>query len=136
MILGGIILAEAAILDGKNAVQSQSYGPEARGGASRSEVIISGYDIDYPKVTKPRILLALTDEALNKFKDNMASDGLIIVDSTLKKVETPYKIKEVPIIETAKTKIGKAMVANIIALGVITTMTNVVSKESIERQCR
>ena len=61
LILAGIILAEAAILDGKNAVQTQSYGPEARGGASRSEVIISNASIDYPKVSKSDILLALTE---------------------------------------------------------------------------
>ncbi|WP_148867156.1 2-oxoacid:acceptor oxidoreductase family protein [Thermosediminibacter litoriperuensis] len=133
LILAGIILAEAAILDGKNAVQSQSYGPEARGGASRAEVVISNDEIDYPKVTKPQVILALTNEALNKFKDNLAPDGIIIIDSSVKKADTPYKIVQLPIIETARDRIGRSMVANIVAVGVITALTKVVSREAVER---
>ncbi|ADL07960.1 2-oxoacid:acceptor oxidoreductase family protein [Thermosediminibacter oceani] len=133
LILAGIILAEAAILDGKNAVQSQSYGPEARGGASRAEVVISDEEIDYPKVTKPQVLLALTNEALNKFKDNLASDGIIIIDSSINKPDTPYKVIQLPIIETARDRIGKSMVANIVAVGVITALTKVVSREAVEK---
>lgn len=133
LILAGIILAEAAILDGKNAVQSQSYGPEARGGASRAEVVISSSEIDYPKVTRPQILLALTDEAFHKFKDNMAEDGIIILDSSIKKVDTSNKIIQLPIIETARKDIGKSMVANIVAVGVITELTKVVSRQAAEK---
>lgn len=133
LILAGIILAEAAILDGKNAVQSQSYGPEARGGASRAEVIISDSYIDYPKVTKPDILLALTEEALAKYKDNVKPDGVIIIDSNIKKPELPVKIISLPIIETAHKKAGKVIVANIVALGALATVTKIVSKDSIEK---
>lgn len=133
LILAGIILAEAAILDGKNAVQSQSYGPEARGGASRAEVIISSSEIDYPKVTRPQILLALTNEAFNRFKDNMAEDGIIILDSSIKKEDTSNKIIQLPIIETARKDIGKSMVANIVAVGVITELTKVVSRHAAEK---
>ncbi|MDK2877562.1 MAG: 2-oxoglutarate ferredoxin oxidoreductase subunit gamma [Thermoanaerobacteraceae bacterium] len=132
LILAGIILAEAAILDGKNAVQSQSYGPEARGGASRAEVIISESSIDYPKVTKPDILLALTEEALMKYKDNLKPNGVIIIDSSIKKPELPVKIISLPIIETAQKKAGRVIVANIVALGVLTTATKIVSKVSVE----
>ena len=81
LILAGIILAEAAILDGKNAVQSQSYGPEARGGASRAEVIISNANIDYPKITNTDVLLSLTEEALLKYKYDLRDTGIIILDS-------------------------------------------------------
>ena len=91
LILAGIILAEAAIIDGKNAVQTQSYGPEARGGASRSEVIISNGSIDYPKVSKSDILLALTEEAVIKYKGSLKEDGLLILDSSIEKPECPYK---------------------------------------------
>ena len=66
LILAGIILAEAAVLDGKQAIQTQSYGPEARGGASRAEVLISEEAIDYPKVRKADTLLAMSQEAFNK----------------------------------------------------------------------
>ena len=62
LILAGIILAEAAVLDGKQAIQTQSYGPEARGGASKAEVIISDEAIDYPKVLDADVLLAMSQE--------------------------------------------------------------------------
>jgi len=133
LILAGIILAEAAVLDGKNAVQSQSYGPEARGGASRSEVIISNQDIDYPKVSKADVLLALTQEALNKYKNGLKPDGILIIDSSIKKPDIQAKVYSLPIIETAQTKAGKSIVANIVALGVLTAITKVVTRESIEQ---
>jgi len=83
LILAGIILAEAAgIYDGKEAVQTQSYGPEARGGASRSEVVISNSAIDYPKVIKADILLALTQTACDKYVKNLNKDGILVADST------------------------------------------------------
>lgn len=133
LILAGIILAEAAILDGKNAVQSQSYGPEARGGASRAEVIISDSSIDYPKVTKPDILLVLTQEALTKYKDSLKPDGVIIMDSSIKKPELPVKIISLPIIETAQTKAGRVIVANIVAVGAFAAATKIVSRASVEK---
>ena len=64
LILAGIILAEAAIIDGFNAVQSQSYGPEARGGASKAEVIISDEEINYPKIGNAGILLAMSQKPM------------------------------------------------------------------------
>ncbi len=133
LILAGIILAEAAIIDGKNAVQTQSYGPEARGGASRSEVIISNGSIDYPKVSKSDILLALTEEAVIKYKGSLKEDGLLILDSSIEKPEGPYKILSVPILKTAEERVGKSIVANIVALGTLTAATNIVSKEAIEK---
>ncbi len=133
LILAGIILAEATILDGKNAVQSQSYGPEARGGASRAEIIISNASIDYPKVSKPDIMLALTEEAMKKYKNDLREDGFLIIDSSMEKPEHSYDILRVPILKTAQEKIGKVIVANIVALGTLTSATGIVSKESIER---
>ncbi|MDK2919118.1 MAG: 2-oxoglutarate ferredoxin oxidoreductase subunit gamma [Candidatus Petromonas sp.] len=135
LILAGIILAESAILQGGNAVQSQSYGPEARGGASKAEVIISEEEIDFPKVDKADILLSLTQIALNKYADSLKEDGILVVDSELDIPEDvkASKIVAVPILKTAIEKIGKAMVANIVALGVIQELTNVVSKEYLEK---
>lgn len=133
LILAGIILAEAAILDGKNAVQTQSYGPEARGGASRSEVIISNESIDYPKVSKSDILLALTEEAKLKYKNGLKENGLLILDSSIEKPDGPYKILSVPILKTAQEKVGKSIVANIVALGTLISATKIVSKEAIEK---
>jgi len=83
LLLAGIVLAEAAIQDGKNAVQTQSYGPEARGGSSKAEVVISDGDIDYPKATAPDFLLALTTDAYRSYGLSMKK-GIIITDSTVK----------------------------------------------------
>ena len=134
LILGGIILAEAAILDGNNAIQSQSYGPEARGGASKAEVIISNEEIDFPKVEKADVLLAITEIAYKKYINSLKDGGILIADSSIN-VDTenkPYKVLHVPIIATANDKLGKVMVANIVALGVIQELTEVVTKESLE----
>ncbi|MBB6216676.1 2-oxoglutarate ferredoxin oxidoreductase subunit gamma [Anaerosolibacter carboniphilus] len=134
LILGGIILAEAALLDGKTAIQSQSYGPEARGGASKAEVIISHEEIDYPKVGSADLLLALTQIACDKYADSVKEDGILLVDST---VTLPADIKagkivQVPILQTASDVVGKSMVANIVAIGAIQQLLQSVTKESLE----
>ncbi len=135
LILAGIILAEAALYDGLNVVQSQSYGPEARGGASKAEVIISKDEINYPKVNDCDIMLALTQDACDKYIKSLKSGGTLIVDKSLSKKpeRDDIKIYAVPIMETAMEKLGKPMVANIVALGSIFELTKVVSKESLEK---
>lgn len=134
LILGGIILAEAALNDGKNAVQSQSYGPEARGGASKAEVIISHDEINYPKVRECDILLSLTQVACDKYLDKLKKDGVLILDENVKVPNRDdVKVYSLPIIRTATEKIGKPMVSNIVALAVINSITNVTSNESLEK---
>lgn len=136
LILAGIILGEsAAIYDGKNAVQSQSYGPEARGGMSKSDVIISDDEIDYPKAGKVNLLLALTQASFNGYIKDVADGGIVLYDSDAVK-ETKqggYKLVGLPIIKTASKDIGKAFVANIVSVGAIVELTKVVSKESAEK---
>lgn len=136
LVLGGVILAEAvALYEGINAVQTQSYGPEARGGASKSEVIISDSDIDYPKATKIDLLLALTQEACEKYSPDLKDGGIILADSRMV-TELPkgdYKVYHLPIIDTAKEKVGKVFVANIVALGAIAGLIDEVSFESVEK---
>ncbi len=135
IILAGVILAEAAaIYDDKNAVQSQSYGPEARGGASKSEVIISDGDIDYPKATHIDILLALTQVACDKYVSDLKKGAVLIVDSNevTKIPEGDFRAYEVPIFGLAEETIGKRIVGNIIALGVVVGLTDVVSRKAIE----
>ena len=84
IITAGILLAQAAaIKGGKNAVQSQSYGPEARGGASKAEVIISDDEINYPKIVSPDIVISLTQEAYNKYAVDLKDDAVVIVDTTM-----------------------------------------------------
>jgi 2-oxoglutarate ferredoxin oxidoreductase subunit gamma len=137
LMLAGLILTEAAgIYDGKNVVQTQSYGPEARGGASKSEVVISKGEIDYPKVVSPDILLALTQEACDKYYPGLKERGVLVVDSFYVKKLPPHHHKEVisvPITSVAERKVGKKVVANIVALGIIIGFTGVVSKEAIKK---
>lgn len=134
LILAGIILAEAAIHDNKNAVQSQSYGPEARGGASKAEVIISDSEIFYPKVQKPDIFLALNQEACDKYISGMKKGGTVIIDSTVElNDDFDVRVYRVPILSTAEDKLGKPMVANIVALGAIVGLTGIVTRESLEK---
>lgn len=134
LILIGIILAEAAIHEGKDAVQTQSYGPEARGGASKSEVIISEEEILFPKVQKADVVLSLTQIASDKYAASVDKDGILILDDSLEApagVEAKHVVR-LPILRTAKEVVGKSIVANIVALGVIVGLTNAVSKEKVE----
>ncbi len=136
MILAGIIMAEAASIYGdKNAVQSQSYGPESRGGASKAEVIISNQPIDYPKATAIDCMLAMTQEACTKYHADIKEGGILLVDSEeVKNVPSgKFKVLSFPIIGTAREDLGKVIVANIISLGLITELTGIVSHESIEK---
>ncbi len=135
LVLAGKVLTEAAaIYEDMNATQSQSYGPEARGGASRSEVIISDEDIDYPKAVSIDLLLALTQESCSRYWHDLKDDGVLLVDSdSVKEIpEGKFTVYKVPIIELARTKVGKVVVANIVALGVMTELMGIVSSESVE----
>lgn len=135
LILAGIILAEAAILDGKEAIQTQSYGPEARGGASKSEVIISDASIDYPKVLEADLLLAMSQEACNKYVNVLKSNGKLIVDTTFVKTLPAIEANfiELPITKSAREQLNNAMFANIIALGALVGATGIVSEGSLVR---
>ena len=136
LILAGIILAEAALLDGKNAIQSQSYGPEARGGSSKSEVLISDKVISNPKITVPNVVLAMSQEACKKYTVDLPEEGILITDSLFveKLPEKKYsKVYELPITHTAQEELGKSLFANIIALGAIAKITGVVTIESLTK---
>ncbi len=133
LILAGIILAEAAIMDGKNAVQSQSYGPEARGGASKAEVIISSEGIDFPKVDEADVLLVLTQEAYDKYAGGLKPGGILVADEEIA-LQDPFRpqVYRLPILKTAGEKLGRTMVANMVALGIIQALTDIVTKESLQ----
>ena len=139
VILAGIILGKSACLfDGKEAVQTQSYGPEARGGASKCEVVISDSEIDYPKVLTPDIFIAMSNEALVKYIVDLKDNGTLIVDPGTTDVEDVrefidehnIKVYEAPATKTATDEIGLKIVANIVMVGAITKITKVISKEA------
>ncbi|MEJ2199743.1 MAG: 2-oxoacid:acceptor oxidoreductase family protein [Desulfuromonadaceae bacterium] len=133
LITAGIILAEAAAInEGKFAAQSQSYGPEARGGASKSEVIISDGPIDYPKATIVDACLAMTQESADKYAVGIKDGGVLLIDTDFVKNEPKgnFKTYKLPIMRTAKEDLGREIVANVVALGAMIALTGVVSKEA------
>lgn len=139
VIMTGIVIGKAATLfDGKNAVQTQSYGPEARGGASKTEVVISDGPVDYPKVQAPDIFIAMSQTALMKYKDDLKDEGILIIDQDLVNVddiagfveEKNIKLFSVPATRTATEVIGLRMVANIVIMGAIVKATGIVSVEA------
>ena len=134
VITAAIILADAAVVqENLNAVQSQSYGAAARGGATRSDIIISSDAIDFPKVIQPNGLVCLTQESYSKFQHIIRPGGLLITEN--RTVETSRKVDanqiELPIYETVMEKIGKPIVFNICMLGVVIALTRLVKPESI-----
>jgi 2-oxoglutarate ferredoxin oxidoreductase subunit gamma len=131
LITAGIILAEAAILDNKNVVQSQSYGPEARGGASRAEIIISQGPIFFPKATWVDIFLAMSQKACDQYSFDMKHEGTFIVDTTyVSQIPTSNAIA-IPISAATREKFGKELFSNIVALGVICEICGVVSAKAM-----
>jgi 2-oxoglutarate ferredoxin oxidoreductase subunit gamma len=134
MILAGIILAEAAaIYDGKQVVQTQSYGPEARGGASKAEVIIAEGEIDYPEVISADVLVVMSQEACDKYAGTLKKGGLLVVDQDkVGRVPTTRAVKA-PILKLAVAATGQAITANVVALGLLVGLTEVVSRDAIAK---
>ncbi|MFW6237544.1 MAG: 2-oxoacid:acceptor oxidoreductase family protein [Desulfosudaceae bacterium] len=134
VITAAVILGEAAVLqEGLNAVQAQSYGPEARGGAARAEVIISDNPINFPRVNNANVITCLTQEAYNKFYAAIRPGGLLITDAdrvaTNKKVDA--RQVELPLQKTAVETVGNPVVLNICMLGAVIALSGAVRPESI-----
>ena len=136
VIMATIILAEAAYEDGKQVIQCQSYGPEARGGSSKAETIISDDRIHYTKIHYPDLLLSLTQESLDKFKDEVKESTIFVVDSDIEvpeEIKASHKVYSLPILRSAIDVIKNKMSANIISCGVVNEITKVASEESIRK---
>jgi 2-oxoglutarate ferredoxin oxidoreductase subunit gamma len=133
LILAGMILAEAAgIHEGKFVTQTQSYGPEARGGASKSEVVVSDQEIDYPQAMKPDILLCMNQTACDACIFDVQPGSTIIVDSSLVQHLPTTRAIPLPFTKIAREEVGREMMANIVALAALITLTGVVSRKSLE----
>jgi len=134
VITAAIILAEAAVLyENLIAVQSQSYGPEARGGSTRTDVIIADSEIFFPKVTQPNVLVCLTQEAYEKFYPIIRPGGMLITDPRFVKIggKVDARQYELPMYQNVMDKIGKPIVFNICMLGAVIGITRLVKPESI-----
>lgn len=134
VITAAIILAESAVMhENLTAVQTQAYGAAARGGATRSDVIISDTKINFPKVIQPNVLVCLTQEAYNTFFSIIRPGGLLITDTRYVRTERKVDANQVelPMFETVMDQIGKPIVFNICMLGAVIGLTRLVKPESI-----
>ncbi len=139
VILAGVLLAEAAMHDGLQVVHTQSYGPAARLGAARSEVVLSHREIAFPEVRRPDVLVCLSREAYVKYGTELADGGLRIVDQQVAS-ETPTPAEgavALPIVATARELgAGGVITANVVALGALVALSGVVSEPSLRQALR
>jgi 2-oxoglutarate ferredoxin oxidoreductase subunit gamma len=132
IITAAVILADAVgSFDGRYVCQTQSYGPEARGGKSKAEVVISDSPIDYPKALRVDLLLAMTQAACDAYFFDLQTDGLLIVDSGLVEQVPTSRAVSLPFTQIARQQIGRELVANMVALGAVGCLCGQVSMESL-----
>jgi len=131
IVLAGAILGEAAIIAGMEAVQTQSYGPESRGGAARSEIVISDMAVDYPRVACPDVLVVLSTAAMRKYGQDLGENTKIVVDDDMVQMEVEGA-QRIPFTMTAE-KLGRRIVANIVMLGYVTNKFDLVPRKTMEQ---
>lgn len=140
IIKSGIIIANAAaIYGGKNAVQTQSYGPESRGGACKSEVVISDEDVDFPKVVDPKVLVVMSQHAYNQYAEDMRAGGMIILDPDMipseRESHPDVQVFHVPATKIAE-ELGRKIVANIVMLGAFVALTDMLEENAIKESIK
>jgi 2-oxoglutarate ferredoxin oxidoreductase subunit gamma len=128
IILAGVIFGEAAARAGYQVVQTQSYGPESRGGAARCEVVIASEPIDYPRVTRADVLVALSQPAFDKYGSDMSAEGVVVVDSDLVTADGAITM---PFTKTAE-EVGYKIVTNMVMLGYLGALLDLVPHEVLE----
>ncbi len=134
IITAALVLAEAAgVYDGKYVCQTQSYGPEARGGNCKAEVVISSREIDYPKASHPVFLLAMNQASCDAYFSDLKPTGLLIVDASLVKKIPTGRAVAIPFTQIARQQIGREVVGNMVALGAVGYLCQAVSQESLEK---
>ena len=136
VIRAGLMLAMAAALySGKKAVQTQSYGPESRGGACKSEVVVSEEEIDFPKVLQPDVLILMSQHAYDVYIDTIKRNGTVILDPDMiptRKEERDINVFEVPATKIAE-KLGKSIVANVVMIGAFAAITQLIDAEALKK---
>ncbi len=137
IIMAAVVLAEAAgVFDGKYVCQTQSYGPEARGGASKAEVIISAGPIDYPKAMNPDLLLAMNQKSCDAYIWDLKPEGLLVVDAILVEQVPTKRVVPIPFTRIAREEVGKEMTANMVALGAVGQLCGLVQIKALEAATR
>ncbi len=134
LITAAVVFAEAVgVFDGKYVCQTQSYGPEARGGKSKAEVVISANPIDYPKALELDLLLAMNQAACDAYFYDLKPNGILVVDGGLVEQHPTSRIIAIPFTQIAKEDIGRELVANMVALGAIGLLSGQVDLGNLER---
>jgi len=139
IIKSGIIVASAASIHaGKNAVQTQSYGPESRGGACKSEVVISDQEVDFPKLVQPDVLVVMSQAAYNDYADDIKPGGTVIMDPIM--IPTEKDLGKVKLFKVPATKIaeqlGRRIVANIVMLGAFVAITKLLDENAVKESIK
>lgn len=134
-----VVLGEAiSLVEKKECVQTQSYGPEARGGATKSELVIDDEEVDYPKVQEPDVFVAMSRAAYLEYIDGLKEDGILIIDEDLVEVEgnlpDTVKVYKIPATRIADIEVGVKQSTNVVMLGALTAITGVVSLEGLKQQ--
>ena len=138
VILAAVILAEAAVQAGRYTAQSQSYGPEARGGACKGEVLISDKPIGYTRVRRPSFLMALTQRAMDVYGKDLPADCLVLADESVTPPEqlSGNAVVSLPILRTARETIRCEQAANLVAVGCINELLHITDADTMERSAR
>jgi 2-oxoglutarate ferredoxin oxidoreductase subunit gamma len=134
-----VVLGEAlSLIEKKQCVQTQSYGPEARGGATKSELVIDDIEVDYPKVQEPDVFVAMSRAAYLEYVDGLKDDGILIIDEDLVEVESDLpdgvKIYKIPATRIADVEVGVKQATNVVMLGALTAITGIVSAKGLRKQ--
>ena len=134
-----VVLGEAvSLVEKKECVQTQSYGPEARGGATKSELVIDDEEVDYPKVQEPDVFVAMSRAAYLEYVDGLKDDGILIIDEDLVEIEgdlpDSVKIYKIPATRIADSEVGVKQATNVVMLGALTAITGIVSLEGLRQQ--
>jgi len=137
-VFAAVVLGRAAVLDGKNVLQTQAYGAEARGSLTKSEVIISEDKIGFPAVRKSDILVTMSQEATNELVRDLRETGTLFIDSSSVKEVPPAgsKVLRFPATETAKRVFGNGLYANMVMLGALLQEFRLVGTKSVEEAIR
>jgi 2-oxoglutarate ferredoxin oxidoreductase subunit gamma len=134
IVMAGYILGHAGVLDGHNALQTQSYGSESRGGACKSDVIITDSEIMELAPSNLDVLVVMSQPALDKYVEDLKDDGLLIYDSDLVKLANrPIRAFSMPATHVAHEKFGRDVVANVTMLGCVAALSGVASRESLRQ---
>jgi 2-oxoglutarate ferredoxin oxidoreductase subunit gamma len=139
IILAATLLGDACAQAGRHVVQTQSYGPEARGGASKAEVIVSTHEVDFPEVRRPDVTLCLSQQAFDTYADQTRADGLVLTDTGLVRCDGlggRVRLAGACFTEIATTQLGKAVATNVVALGALLALTGLAPPEAVQKALR